>query len=335
MRRARIKIRGKSAVYHCVSRAVNREMLFDSVAKEVLRGQMWQVADFSGVEVITYCMMGNHFHVLVRVPDREQVSVSDEELMRRYRVLYPRPTKYQPARADVLEAILAEGGEEAEAVRAQLVARMHDVSEFMKTLKQRFTIWYNHNYGRAGTLWSERFKSTLVDGKRFALQIVAAYIDLNPVRAGIVTDPKDYRWNAYGEAVGGSAKARRGLIAAIGLGTEMVPWSEPSRAYRKYLYCKGSAPAPGNGGAGASIPVEAWRREMNRGGVIPVAAALRCRVRYFTDGAVFGSRAYVQDTAESVSEPSAFPRICGPRKMLGSDWRGLTVLQNLRGEIFG
>ena len=58
---------------------------------------------------------------------------------------------------------------------------------------QRFTMWYNHNYGRVGTLWSERFKSTLVEGKRFTLQIVAAYIDLNPVRAGIVRDPKQYR----------------------------------------------------------------------------------------------------------------------------------------------
>ena len=55
---------------------------------EVLRRQIWQVADFSGVEVIAYCVMGNHFHVLVRVPDKDRIVVSDEELMRRYRVLY-------------------------------------------------------------------------------------------------------------------------------------------------------------------------------------------------------------------------------------------------------
>ena len=42
---------------------------------------------------------------------------------------------------------------------------MHDLSEFMKTLKQRFSIWYNRNHDkRLGTLWTERFKSVLVEG---------------------------------------------------------------------------------------------------------------------------------------------------------------------------
>ncbi len=71
-------------------------------AKEVLRKQIWRVADFSGVEVLTYCVMTNHFHILVRVPDGSEVKVSDEELIRRYRVLYPQPTEYQAAWAEVL-----------------------------------------------------------------------------------------------------------------------------------------------------------------------------------------------------------------------------------------
>ncbi len=45
----------------------------DGVAKEVLRKQLWQIADFSGVEVITYCLMSNHFHLLIRVPDKERL----------------------------------------------------------------------------------------------------------------------------------------------------------------------------------------------------------------------------------------------------------------------
>ncbi len=53
-----------SAMYHCVTRMVNKEMLFDPVAKEVLRKQIWRIADFSGVEILTYCVMTNHFHVL-------------------------------------------------------------------------------------------------------------------------------------------------------------------------------------------------------------------------------------------------------------------------------
>ncbi len=85
-----------------------------------------------------------------------------------------------------LEAVLKRGGEEAQMLRSRLLARMHDVSEFMKSLKQRYTIWYNQNHDRYWTLWSERFKSTLVEDRGAALLFTAAYIDLNPVRAGMV-----------------------------------------------------------------------------------------------------------------------------------------------------
>ena len=202
-------------MYHCVTRTVNKEMLFDSVAKEVIRKQIWRIADFSGVEILTYCVMTNQFHVLVRVPDGSQVEVLDEELMRRYRVLYPQPTQYQVASAEVLRETLKKGGEEADALRQRLLARMHDISQFMKTLKQRISVWYNRSHRRVGTLWSERFKSTLVEGNYMALRIVSAYIDLNPIRAGMVEDPKDYRWSGYGEATGGSVIARAGIISAL------------------------------------------------------------------------------------------------------------------------
>ncbi|MFP4069076.1 MAG: transposase, partial [Opitutales bacterium] len=91
----RFKISGHDGYYHCMTRTVNGEHLFGDREKEVLRKMLWRVADFSGVEVLTYAVMGNHFHVLVRVP--ADAEVSDEELMRRYRVLYPKPTKYQTA----------------------------------------------------------------------------------------------------------------------------------------------------------------------------------------------------------------------------------------------
>ena len=166
-------------------------------------------ADFCGVQVLTYCVMSNHFHVLVRVPDKAEVA--DKELMRRYRVLYPRPTKYQVQSARLMEAALAAGGVEAEGIRKRLLARMADVSEFMKAVKQRFSIWFNRTHGRYGTLWAERFKSVLVEGRGHALQTMAAYIDLNPVRAGLVEDPKDYRFCGYAEAVAGVGVAREGL----------------------------------------------------------------------------------------------------------------------------
>ena len=95
MRTRRMKIGGAVAVYHCMTRTVNGEMLFKDREKEMLRKMLWQVADFSGVEILTYCIMSNHF----RVPEPEKLS--DKELLRRYKVLYPTPTKYQTASVKV------------------------------------------------------------------------------------------------------------------------------------------------------------------------------------------------------------------------------------------
>ena len=334
MRKRRLKIIGRSAVYHCVTRTVNKEHIINRVAKEVLRKQLWQIADFSGVEVITYCIMSNHFHVLVRVPDKETAEVTDKELMRRYQVLYPQPTQYQQADPNVLEKKLLENQEEAEELRERLLERMHDISQFMKTLKQRFSIWYNRTHDRVGTLWSERFKSTLVEGHEAALRITAAYIDLNPLRANVVDDPKEYRWSGYGEAMGGSAVAREGICESTRRTEERgeVNWVEAAREYRKLLYCKGVAPSLKGGGM---IPEEEWRKVMREGGKVPVAAALRCRVRYFTDGAVLGSEEYVGRIFEEFRSQFGPKRKSGPRQMRGSDWEGLMVMRDLRREVFG
>ena len=131
-----------------MSHTVSGTPYFDDFAREVLRKMIWQVAVFSGVDVLTYCIMSNHFHVLLRVP--EGAEVTDAELLRRYRVLYPKPTKYQTASISVMEQALAAGGEAAEQIRRKLLARMGDVSEYMKALKQRFSVWYNRSHRRYG-----------------------------------------------------------------------------------------------------------------------------------------------------------------------------------------
>ncbi len=285
--------------------------------------------------MLTYCLMSNHFHLLIRVPDRAEVALSDRELLRRYAVLYPEPTPYQTMTVKYLAAVLKRGGQEAAMWRRRFLARMHDISEFMKTLKQRHTIWYNHTHDRYGTLWAERFKSTIVEGREAALRVTAGYIDLNPVRAGIVEDPKDYRWSGYGEAVGGNVEAREGIAAAVG-DSYSAPWKwrKASREYRKLLYCTGSLGVPQESLRGR-IPTEAWIKVMEEGGELPAAAALRCRVRYFSDGAVLGSKEYVESIFSQYRDQFGRRRRSGARKMKGSDWEGLTVVRDLRKEVFG
>ncbi len=82
------------------------------------------------------------------------------------------------------------------------------------------------------------------------------------------------------------------------------------------------------------IPESAWKREMERGGKLPVAVALRCRVRYFTDGEVLGSEAFVEEQFRVYRQQFGPRRRSGARTMKGSDWDGLKVLRSLRKDIF-
>ncbi len=340
MRAARIKAsREETAVYHCVTRTVNGEFLFDDQAKEVLRKQLWKTAAFCGVEVLTYCILSNHFHVLVRVA--EQSEISDRELIRRYRILYPKETPFTRQQGggvlaqkpdEAIENILAAGGADAEKLRASLLKRMGDVSEFMKTLKQRFSVWFNRTHKRYGTLWSERFKSVLVEATPRALATVAAYIDLNPVRAKLVTDPKDYRFCGYAEALGeGGERIRAGLFRLM----ESSDWRYVLREYRLVLFGKGSE-AKFDGSDAGSIPREIAEKVLNGGGRLPIRTVLRCRVRYFTDGAVLGSQIFVADALKRYQVVMGRRRQqAGPRPMSGADWSGLTTLRGLRAAPFG
>ena len=340
MRTARFKIKSKGAdaVYHCMTRTVNGERLFGVGEKEVLRKMIWQVADFCGVEVLTYCVMANHFHVLLRVAGSSEVS--DRELLRRYRVLYPKPTKYQTASIAVMAKALARGGEEAEAIRRRLLARMGDVSEYMKALKQRFSVWYNRSHDRYGTLWAERFKSVLVEGKGNPLQTVAAYIDLNPVRAGMVKDPKDYRFCGYAEAVaratGSGQAARQGIrfvwgAYAGGAMDGKRSTDEALQAHRELIFGKRAADT----GLPEMSREKALKVLEQEGAVLPKATVLRCRVRYFTDGAILGSQAFVRSHVGAWQWQKGRKHPPRPNLLRGADWEGLATLRGLRKQVFG
>lgn len=321
-----------TAIYHCMSRTVAGEAFFNQREKEVFRKMIAQAADFSGVQVLTFCVMNNHFHLLVRVTPVE--ALSDAELERRFAVLYPKPTKFQAATLTDFRRKLAAGGPEAEAARAKLLARMGDVSEFMKTLKQRFSIWFNKSRDRFGPVWSDRFKSVLVEGKGFALQTVAAYIDLNPVRAGLVSDPKDYRFCGYAAAVAGNADSVEALrLVFFGdgeAGQPKDPEKSALQAYRQLLFGKGSSAVAG---AANISRAEAVRVLEKQDGVLPLPTVLRCRIRFITEGAVLGSREFVESYLQEWKirrERKYPPKI---QTITGSD-DAFTCINGRRGRAF-
>ena len=336
VRTARIKVNAEEgeAAYHCMSKTVNGERLFDDIAKEILRRQLWLVAEFCGVQIITYAILSNHFHVLVQVP--RKAAVADAELLRRFALLHPKPTRYQVLRLDVIRAVLtADPCSDTEAARLagewrrRQLALMGDVSAFMRLLKQRFAIWFNRTHHRFGPLWCDRFKSVLLEGKPRLLETMAAYIDLNPVRAGLVADPKDYRFCGYAEAVGGHKLARLGLQFIAG-----GDWSAAQADYRQCLFGSGADAREGR----ANITPAALQQVLKQQGKLPLSVVLRCRIRYFNDGAVLGGRAFVERHVAKYRDRRHRSGRTAPRPLPPiADWAGeeISALRALRTSAFG
>ena len=333
MRVARLKESGKRACYHVMSRVVDRQMVLGGEEKERFRKLMRAVEGFSGVKVLTYAVLDNHFHLLLEVPEPE--AVSDEELIRRLGFLYDAD---QISRiADWIKGY-REAGEDAaaEAVKARYTRRMCDLSEYVKTLKQKYTQWHNKRRGRKGTLWEERFKSIMIQPDRAregqwdnALLTMAAYIDLNAVRAGIVTDPKDYRYCGYGEACGGSRQAREGIggiFANYGQGA--TQWETVGGQYRQQLFEQGERTTSKMGFTRDEVSAV-----LESDGKLTLSQALRCRVRYFSDGVVLGSKTFVEDVFQRNREQFGLKRKSGARPLRRTEAGGLCTMRDLRLEI--
>jgi REP element-mobilizing transposase RayT len=320
MRTARIKdVNG--AFYHCVSRVNHREFLLDDVNKEHFRRLMRKVEGFCDVSVLTYALMDNHFHILVEIPACEE-GVSDEELFRRMGFLYNELTIME------LEAEIAKwrrlGRDDmAERIKERYIVRMHDLSEFMKTLKQRFTQWYNGMRDTCGTLWQERFKSVLVENSEHALTTMAAYIDLNPVRAGLVRDPKEYRYCGYAEAVAGGRGARKGLISLARAFGEIGSWRKVSSIYRQHLYGSGER---------KGISAEEVARVIKENGELSLEQILRCRVKYFSDGIVLGGKEFVESVFNSNRDKFEIKRKTGACTLKYGEWEGLCAMRDPKKE---
>jgi REP element-mobilizing transposase RayT len=342
--------------YHVMSRTAGGEMVLGDTEKEAFRRLMWRMAKFSGVEVLTYAVMGNHFHLLAKVPERAKFLKRFEGEGGEAKLLEHLSLLYSKAYINGVKAELARVREagceaEAEAILETFRRRFCDLSIFVKELKERFSRWFNKHHGRRGTLWMDRFKSVLVeDGE--ALRTMALYIDLNPVRAGLVEDPKDYRWTGYGEATGGSKRARRGLCKVME--APMDSWEEkrggltPAEAYRCWLFGEGIEVGSGadekversalqaSGRLKLALPVkkkgfskERVEAVLKAGGKLSRAELLRCQVRWFSDGVAIGSKGFVEGIFSRCREHFGPQRKTGARAVR-EDAGGLHALRELR-----
>ena len=358
---------------------MGRVFLLGEEEREHFRMLMRMCEKFTGCRVLTYCLMSNHFHILLEVTPVPEGGISDGVLFERLGVFYGEAQVAEIVREMKEAAKERERGEfelapvdeagvpltrdeevamsrrEAAArvaeIRLRYTRRMHDLSWFMKSLLERFTKWLNGRHKRSGTLWEDRFKSVIVESGT-AARTIAAYIDLNPVRAGMVSDPADYRWSGYGEAVGGGAKgngkkAREGLVRACmshkGAGFEAEKWKEVSRIYRRAMgMALGRKPGKTQdfetqdtskkAHAVTKNTAEMLESEDNET-VLPdlgMAGMLMKRVRYFTDGAVIGSKEFVNEAFVGARERCSKRRKDGARRMRGSGAAAKGLLWSMR-----
>ena len=279
---ARLKFRDpKSGYYHVTSRTVLKSFLVDEVGKEYLLKLLKKLSQVYFVRVVTFAIMSNHFHLIVQMVPAEEIS--EEELKRRFELYYNegklkrnhRP--YQKLYED------------------ELRKRWSDLSCFVQDLKQRFSRWYNRRQDGHGHVWSERFKSVLVQGER-ALLACMVYLELNSVRAGMVKHPEDYRFCGLSHMLTGGRAAKwldleilEQVLASVQSASDQVTSTASSlKRYLEIIYKAGLVDRQGKASLSESEVERAFDTDFEGAEIL----SFRRRIRYFTEGVMLGSQSF-------------------------------------------
>jgi hypothetical protein len=203
--------------------------------------------------------------------------VSDEEIARRYKAYYGE------------EQMIA--GELLQSYRERLTS----LGSFIKDIKQGFSRYYNGKHNRKGFFWAERFKSVIVQEGHTLVNLLA-YVDLNPIRAGIVKRPEDYRWSSLGHNV---QTGNKDELLSLDFG--LLDWEgdnpqEIVRKYREFVYETGAVDA----GKGTVIDQKVVNRERKRKYKVSRTERFLYRSRYFTDAGIIGSKEFVGEVFDQV-----------------------------------
>ena len=278
MRTARIKMKGRSCYYHACARIAGSrdDYLFTDVDREKGMKIVSDLARLFFVEPISMCWMGNHWHLILYIPD---LPPGNQETAERYNRFYGKNHVN-------LDPISNPG-------RCQKMAeQLTDISFFMRQIHQKFTFYINRVHNRRGTLWADRFKSTILEGEH-ALWNCVKYIELNAVRAGLIDDPADYRFCSWGNFCG------RGKHV---FGDNFVRHMRKSLGELAEDWTDEDVLAEFRGELARTISYESGITE-NLHEIKETAKKKESmqvlflrRTRHWTDGLIIGSKAFVQET---------------------------------------
>jgi REP element-mobilizing transposase RayT len=209
-----------SGVYHCVSRCVRRAFLCgrDSYSgrnyehrRGWIRDRLRELAGVFAVEVHSYSVMSNHLHVVVRTLPQRVEGWSDEEVARRWLWLFP-GRGGQPGRPPDGDAIRALCLDRIKLAKCR--ERLADLSWFMRCLNEPIARRANREDECTGRFWEGRFKCQKLEDTGAVLACMA-YVDLNPVRAGIAETPEQSEFTSVQDRAA-ACRARRQLKRAPG-----------------------------------------------------------------------------------------------------------------------
>ena len=213
---ARVRNTEYNTVHHLTSRIAHRAFFLKEEERNDFIDLMLRVSAFSGVELLGWCVLDNHFHIYVYLPNPP--ALSDDEVLRRFRLLkcdasrlladesddrIVNPYGQVGAECPTPRAKLDGGRGEA---RAELVKsirrRMYSIAEYMRMIKKWFSDAYNERNGHKGTMWEAIYGDHPFfmpeEGKSLdALRDILAYIHLNPIRAAVADEFDSYPWSSY------------------------------------------------------------------------------------------------------------------------------------------
>lgn len=271
---ARMIVGSEKTAYHIMSRTALDGFPFGDVDKDELVKIIKKLSKLFFVEVFGYAIMSNHFHILAQtVPEHYY---SDEDIIKRLKIHYGKDFEVAKEQLDIYRN------------------KFSSLANYMKEIKQAFSWYYNKRHGRRGTLWGERFKSVIVENGETLINCLA-YIDLNPVRAGLVKRPEDYRWNSIGYHIQTNNKDNF-LSMDFGL-KEFSIKSKKERVqrYLRYVYEAGELEHPEKCQASV-IKNDAIKKASRKNFEITRTDRFRCRTRYFSDSGIIGSKKFVFNT---------------------------------------
>lgn len=204
---------GDTRFYHCVSRCVRRAFLcgrdFNSGQSYEHRRQwivdrIHNLSRLFEVDVCSYAVMSNHYHLVVRLGDSDQLTF--EDVIQRWLQLYKGPllahsylagkSLTDPEMATLIDTV---------AVWRQ---RLGDLSWFMKCLNEPIARQANREDQCTGHFWEARFRSQALKSEESLLSCMV-YVDLNPIRAGIASKPEDSDYTSAQERISSESETER------------------------------------------------------------------------------------------------------------------------------